>query len=93
MCIIILTYYVSPHSTDEIKNSYSQPADGSLNLDANVQLDGDDDDNVNDTQVDEGRREPTPKLLSCRSGWITILRSNTNTIEPTYVTKTVDLSV
>ena len=42
--------------------------------------------------MDEGRGEPAPKLLSCRSVGITILVSDANTVELADVTKTVDLS-
>lgn len=32
----LLTYYISPNTTDEVDQSNPQPADGSLNLDSDV---------------------------------------------------------
>ena len=46
---------------------------------------------MNDAEVDERRREPAPKLLSCRSRWVSILITNAYSVEATNVTKTVDL--
>ena len=87
----ILTYNIATHSTDEIDQSDPQPPNCPLNLYSDVELYGDDDDDVNDTEVDERWREPAPELLSCWSCRVTILVPDAHTVEATDAAKTVDL--
>lgn len=86
-----MTYNVPTDSTDEVNEPNPKPTNGAFNLDPDVKLDWNDDDDVDDPQMDEGRSEPAPELLSSWSVWISILVTDSGTIEATDVTKTVDL--
>lgn len=86
-----LTYNVSTNSTDEVNEPNPEPTNGAFNLNPNIELDWDDDNDVNNSQVDEGGGEPTPELLSSWPVWISILVIDSGTVEATDVTKTIDL--
>ena len=86
-----VTHNIASHSTNKVDEANPEPANSALDLNANIELDGDDDDNVDNTKMDEGRREPAPELLSCGAVWIAVLVTDTHSIEGTHITKTIDL--
>lgn len=93
-----ITYQVPPYTTEGIDDGYAQPADGTLYLDANVELDRDDNKDVNHTQVEIGGGKVAPELLWVGFEGIWLLRHCINvftdqcSVETTDVFKTVDLS-
>lgn len=91
------TYQVASHTTEGVDDQSPEPANGALYLDANIQLDGDNDEEMDDSQVKVGSREETPKLLRFwREGipftCLTVNRfSNQSSIETTNISETVHL--
>lgn len=85
-----LTDYVSTHATDEVDEPHPQPANGALNLPTYVQLDGNHNDDVNHTQMDEDGEKPPPKLVGCWQVGSVVVNAHRGFVKSTYTLETVD---
>ena len=98
MYITHQSYQVSTHSTDDVNDAHSKPANGPLYLDADIELHRHEQDDVDDSQVHEHGREEAPELLRVRLKrvWNSItvcLFTNQKFIETTYRSKAVHLQM
>lgn len=60
---IYTAYQVATHTTEGVYDGYAQKSNGTLDLDSYVELDRNDDDDMNDTQMEIGGGKVSPKLL------------------------------
>lgn len=93
----IQTDQVASHTTEDVDDANTQPPNGPLYLDANVELYGKDDDQMDHSQVNKDGCEEAPELLGVGGQWIRFscsficLFSNQHCIKPTDVLQTVHL--
>ena len=85
------THNISTNASDEIDESCPQPADGPLYLEPNVQLDGHDEDDMNNSKVDKDGEEEPPELVGVREVGGPRIGPHVGPVETTDSLETVDL--
>ena len=85
------THYIPSHASNEIDDPRPQPANGPLDLEPNVQLDGHDEHNVNHPEVNEDGQEEPPELVGVREVGGPRVGSHACSVEPADLLHAVHL--
>ena len=88
---ISATYNIPSHSTQDVNDPDSKPANGPLNLDAHVKLYGNYGNHMQDSKVKEDRDNPSPELVGRGQEGIVVTLPNKRLVKPADIAHTVHL--